>query len=173
MEDRLAAHPFFEGMKAQHLRTLADASMKSKFDVGEVIFREGDPANRFYLIEHGKVIVEAPRREKAAASLEIIGNGEAVGWSWLFPPFYSHFEARALEPTQSIFLFGTRIREECEKNHEFGYALLKRTVAVVIQRLQATRERLVELSTLQTSEPFGCSKSRPLTLLLASTCVSG
>ena len=129
--------------------------MKSKFDAGEVIFREGDPANRFYLIEYGKVILEALGRENTAEAFEIIGDGETLGWSWLFPPFYSRFEARALEPTQSIFLHGTRIREECEKNHEFGYALLKRTVAVVIQRLQTTRDRLVELSALQTLEPFG------------------
>ena len=86
----------------------------------------------------------------AAAPFQIIGDGDVLGWSWLFPPFYSHFEARALEPTQSIFLYATRLREECERNYELGYELMKRTVAVVIQRLQATRGRLVELSALKT-----------------------
>ena len=52
----------------------------------------------------------------------------------------------SMRPTQSIFLYATRLRDECEQNHELGYALLNRTVAIVIQRLQATRERLVEIS---------------------------
>lgn len=149
LEDMLAEHPFFKGMKVEHLRTLADSAMTAKFDTGEVIFREGDPANRFYLIQHGKVVLESLGTESAAAPFQIIGDGDVLGWSWLFPPFYSHFGARALEPTQSIFLYGTRLREECEQNHEFGYALMKRTVAIVIQRLQATRGRLVELSAIK------------------------
>lgn len=148
LQDMLAEHPFLKGMKPEHLRILADAAMKAKFDTGEVIFREGDPANRFYLIQHGKVILEALGTETPPAPFQIIGDGTELGWSWLFPPFYSHFEARALEPTQSIFLYGTRLREECEQNHELGYALMKRTVAVVIQRLQATRGRLLEISAL-------------------------
>jgi len=149
LEDMLAEHPFFKGMKAEHLKILADSAMKATFDSGQVIFREGDPANRFYLIQHGKVVLETPGKEATAAPFQIIGEGDVLGWSWLFPPFHSHFEARALEPTQSIFLYGPRLREECEQNCELGYALMKRTVAVVIQRLQATRERLVEISALK------------------------
>ena len=145
LEDMLAEHPFFQGMSAEHLKILANAAMKAKFEAGQIIFREGDPANRFYLIQQGKVVLEAPRREATAVPFQIIGAGDVLGWSWLFPPFYSHFEARALEPTQSIFLHGTQLRKEAEQNHDLGYALMKRTVAVVMQRLQATRRRLVEI----------------------------
>ena len=148
LEDMIAKHPFFKGMKAEHLKILGNAAMKANFDSGEVVFREGDPANRFYLIQHGKVVLEALGTETTTAPFQIIGEGDMLGWSWLFPPFYSHFGARALEPTDSIFFYGTRLREECEQNHELGYALMKRTVAVVIQRLQATRGRLVEISAL-------------------------
>ena len=154
LEEMIAKHPFFKGMNAEFLRILGKAAMKSPFDSGEVIFREGDPANRFYLIQHGKVVLEAPGTETIASPFEIIGEGDMLGWSWLFPPFYSHFGARALEPTQSIFFYGTRLRDECEQNHELGYALMKRTVAVVIERLQATRGRLLELSRLKTVEPL-------------------
>ena len=89
-------------------------------------------------------------KETTPAPFQTIGDGDVLGWSWLFPPFYSHFGARALEPTQSIFLYGTRLREECKQNYEFGYTLMKRTVAVVIQRLQATRGRLVEITASRT-----------------------
>jgi CRP-like cAMP-binding protein len=149
LEEMLSEHPFFRGLKAGHLKIVADAAMKAAFDAGQVIFRKGDPANRFYLIQRGRVALESPGTDTASAPFEIIGDGDELGWSWLFPPFYSQFTARALEPTQSIFLYATRLREQCEQDYELGYALMKRTVAVVIQRLQATRGRLVEISALK------------------------
>jgi CRP/FNR family transcriptional regulator, cyclic AMP receptor protein len=149
LEDMLAEHPFFIGMKAEHLKILAEDAMEARFEAGQVIFCEGDQANRFYLIQHGKVVLEALGAETASSPFQIIGDGDVLGWSWLFPPFSSHFAARALEPTQSIFLYGTRLREQCKQDYELGYALMKRTVAVVIQCLQATRGRLVEISVLK------------------------
>jgi CRP-like cAMP-binding protein len=55
-----------------------------------------------------------------------------------------HFDALALEPTETIFLYGTPLREECETDHELGYELFKRMARVMMQRLQATRRRLAE-----------------------------
>ena len=149
LEEMLADHPFFKGMKPAHLGIVAGAAMKTHMETDQFIFREGDPANRLYLIQKGRVALEAPGTESTATRFEIIGAGDMLGWSWLFPPFYSHFAARALEPTEGIFLYGTRLREECDQNPEFGYDLMKRTVAVVIQRLQATRGRLVEIANLE------------------------
>lgn len=94
-------------------------------------------------------MLEADGKELITFPFQVIGDGDMLGWSWMFPPFYAHFSARALEPCQSIFLYGTRLRDECEQNHEFGYALMKRTVSVVIKRLQATRARLVEISSIK------------------------
>jgi CRP-like cAMP-binding protein len=143
LETLLAEHPFLSGMRPQHLRILADAAMKRDFSAGESIFREGEIANRFYLIQRGKVLLETSRTEGSALPVQSIGSGDVLGWSWLFPPFYWHFDARAIEPTQTIFLFGTRLREQCEADPDFGYELMKRLCQVPIQRLQATRKQLL------------------------------
>ena len=66
-----------------------------------------------------------------------------LGWSWLFPPYYWHFDARAVKPTTAIFIYGTRVRELCENDHDLGYELMRRTAEVVIGRLQSARRRLV------------------------------
>jgi hypothetical protein len=67
-----------------------------------------------------------------------------LGWSWLFPPYLWHFDARAVTPPKAIFFYGTRLRELCEENHDLGYELMKRVSEIVIRRLQATRRELVE-----------------------------
>jgi CRP/FNR family transcriptional regulator, cyclic AMP receptor protein len=141
----LAEHPFFKGIKPEYLKILSRSAMETKFEADQAVFKEGEPANRFYLIQHGKVILESPKSQSSAIPIQIISDGDVLGWSWLFPPFYWHFDARALESTTSIFLYGARLREECETNHAFGYDLLKRVCQVLIGRLQATRRQLLRL----------------------------
>jgi CRP-like cAMP-binding protein len=143
VESVIAGHPFLRDLKPAHLRLLADSAMRVRFEKDELIFREGDPANRFYLIEQGRVSLESHRRDEAPVALQVIGRGEVLGWSWLFPPYYWQFDARALEPTIAIFFYGTRLREQCEQDHAFGYEMLKRMTQVVIHRLQAARKQLL------------------------------
>ena len=141
LEAAIAKHPFLAGVKPAHLRVLFQNAMRVHFKEGETIFREGDPANRFYLIETGKVSLETHVKEGPGLPVQTITAGDVLGWSWLFPPYYWQFDARALEPTTSIFFYGTRLREECEEDHDLGYELMRRMAAVVISRLQSTRKQ--------------------------------
>jgi CRP/FNR family transcriptional regulator, cyclic AMP receptor protein len=134
----LAGHPFLKGLDARHLNILAECSMEASFKAGETIFREGDPANRFYLLKNGCVSLETSN----GAVVQTIGAGDVLGWSWLFPPYFWSFDARAVEPTEAIFIYGSRLRELCEADHNLGYEIMKRTAVVVIQRLMSTRQQL-------------------------------
>ena len=145
VESVIADHPFLRGLKPEHLLLLADSAMRMRYEVGELIFREGDPANRFYLIEQGQVSLESHRKDEAPVAVQVIGPGDVLGWSWLFPPYYWHFDARVLEPTTAVFFYGTRLREQCEQNHDFGFEVMKRMTHVVIHRLQAARKQLLSI----------------------------
>lgn len=146
VESVLAEHPFLKGMQPEHLRLLADNAKRMYYAPDELIFCEDEPANRFYLIESGRIALESPRREAAPVPIQTIGPGDVLGWSWIFPPHYWNFDARALETTTAIFFYGTRLREQCEKDHDLGYELMKRMGSVLVQRLQATRKQLLAAS---------------------------
>jgi len=150
LEADVAAHPFLIGMSAHHIRLLADCAMRSHFETGHVIFREGEAANRFYLIERGKVALESSTLGEPIR-IEEIGGGDLLGWSWLFPPYAWHFTARALEHTSAIFFYGTVLREYCEKDNALGFELFKRMSAVMLRRLQAARQKL--LNVRQSNKP--------------------
>ena len=143
LETAIARHPFLAGMSTAHLKMLAEQAMRARFEAGKIIFEPGDPANRFYAIEQGRVAVEADSSDNPVL-IELLGDGDVLGWSWLYPPYYSHFGARALEPTSAIFFYGTRLREACESDPDLGYEMTKRTTHVVIHRLQATKRQLLE-----------------------------
>ncbi|HXR05776.1 MAG TPA: Crp/Fnr family transcriptional regulator [Candidatus Acidoferrum sp.] len=141
----IAAHGFVADMRPGHLNKLLEVAMFKQFERDEMIFREGDPANRFYLVCQGKIALESGRKSDGSPLLHWIGPGEVLGWSWLFPPYCWHFSARAAEPTLAVFFYGTRLRQACDEDPVFGYELMKRVAAIVIQRLQVTRRHLLQL----------------------------
>jgi CRP/FNR family transcriptional regulator, cyclic AMP receptor protein len=145
LEREVAAHPFLIGMSVGHVRLLADCAMRCHFHAGEVIFREGEAANRFYLIERGNIALESSTLG-APIQFEEIKDGDLLGWSWLFPPYAWHFTARAREETTAIFFYGTILREYCEKDHSLGFELFKRMSVVMLRRLQAARQKLLSVS---------------------------
>lgn len=143
LEAHVAAHPFLAGLAPSHIRLLADCAMQSEFKPDQIVFRKGETANRFYLIESGRVALESSAGDKVII-IDEIGAGDLLGWSWIFPPYIWHFDARAIEPTRAIFLYGTILREYCEKDPALGYELFKRMSEVMTRRLQKARAKLIE-----------------------------
>ena len=140
----LAAQPFLRGMSEDHLQLLAADSIPAEFQTGERIVNEDGPANRFYLILDGQVDIESPLLDAEPRHIQTLGAGDLLGWSWLFPPYCWHFDARALTPVKAICFYGKHVREVCDANHDLGYELMKRVSATLIQRLQSTRRELAE-----------------------------
>ena len=139
----LAAQPFLKGMTEQQLELLGADSYPTEFRPNERILSEGGVANRFYLITEGRVEVESRTFEGEAVAIETLGPGDVVGWSWLLPPYYWQFDARAAVHTKAICFYGTHLGKVCEENHDIGYELMKRISEIVVKRLQSVRLKLV------------------------------
>ena len=140
----IARQPFFAGLPPRQLEQLAAEALVMQYEVGQAILNEGEPANRFYLILEGQVVLEAEGEEHSLTPLQTLGPGEDLGWSWLFRPYYLHFSARALTRVRVLFFYGARLRQQCEADHELGYELLKRIGEVVVKRLELMRRKLSE-----------------------------
>ena len=138
---KIADHPFLTSFSHEHLEQILEKAAEVQFEPGEIIFNENDPANRFYLLEYGKVALETHVPRDGMVTVQTLEGGDVLGWSWLFPPFVWHFQARAIEPTNAIVIDGAHLLVLCEKNHELGYELMKRMAQVLIRRLQAARRQ--------------------------------
>ena len=145
LERILTEHPFFSGMKPAYLSLLAGCASNVRFDAGQFIFREGEQANEFYLIRHGKVALEIFAPERGSINIQTLGEGEILGWSWLVPPYQWKFDARAVELTRAIGLDGKCLREKSESDCCLGYELMKRFSLVMLERLQSARFQIVNV----------------------------
>jgi CRP/FNR family transcriptional regulator, cyclic AMP receptor protein len=141
-------HPFLAEMDEQHRDIFLHGAKEQEFAPGEIIFREGDPANALYLMETGEVVLEAYAGDNRRTPIQTVGAGEVLGWSWLFPPFAWHFQARATKPTRVICCDGGHLLVQAEENPTFGYDVMRRITQILIHRLQATREQLVKSESL-------------------------
>lgn len=135
----LAEYPFFKDLELDHLQFVAKYASEVRFDSGQSILREGEEGHHFYLIRQGMIALGTFIPGRGFTTIQTLGEGEIVGWSWLIPPYYWHFSALVITPTLVIALDARRLREKCETDHDFGYELLKRVALVVGQRLRATR----------------------------------
>ena len=142
LQKMIEAHPFFKDFDPAYLPFLAECAEQKTFDPGHYVLREEESANHFYLIQQGSVALGTFVVGRGFTTIQTLGDGELLGWSWLIPPYHWHFNAMVVQTTQAIVFDANRIRQKCEEDHDFGYELFKRVALTVGRRLRATRTRL-------------------------------
>ena len=141
---RLAAHPLLRGMHPHQISVLAGCVSPIHFDPGQMIFRTGELADRFYLIESGTILIEGKVLDEPSVIIDTISAGDILGWSWLFPPYLWHFDARAREPTMAFSFDTTVLRQHYSEDLTLAHELFKRMSEVMVRRLQAARRKLIQ-----------------------------
>ena len=116
-----------------------------RFERDQILFREGDECSEFYLIVTGLVALEiaAPGH---MFRVQTLFAGDELGWSALLMGRGKYFQARTLERVDALGVRwsgsswprATRIR--CSAS-----LLMQRLLAVVAERLQATRLQLLDM----------------------------
>jgi CRP-like cAMP-binding protein len=141
----LAGHRFLAGLSDAHLDRLAPLARPVTFQQDERLFREDGPAEEFWLVRSGRVALDVHVAGRGDVRIETIGDGAVVGWSWLFPPYRWHFGAVTLAPTEAIRFDAAGTREAMRADDAFGRELVTRFMTIVVDRLQHTRLRLLDL----------------------------
>ena len=149
LERIIAEHPFLTDLDPGFTKLMVGCASNMRFNRGDYIFREGDPANQFYLIREGKVAVEIFAPQRKPIIVATLAEGDILGWSWLLPPYQWKLNARAQEGVRAIALDGKCLRNKCEENHDLGYEVLKRFARIIEQRLEATRMQLIDVYAVQ------------------------
>jgi len=143
--DYLADHPFFADLDAAAIDDLAGCAVNEHIRAGEYLFREGRPAEHFYIVTRGRVALELFSPATGPHVLDSAGAGEILDWPWLIPPHRWFFDGRAVEPTSVVSLDAACLRGKCQADPRLGYELAMRAAQTMSQRLQATRARLLDM----------------------------
>ncbi len=135
----IGEHHFFRGMDKAHLHLLASCAEDKVYAGDAYLGRQGERAEHFFLIFHGRVALET-----GGIPVQAVDPDEILGWSWMVPPYRWRFDARAVEDTRTVALEAEALRALCDAHPDMGYELLRRLVQITTQRLEATRQQLVD-----------------------------
>lgn len=144
IESFIAQSGFFSGLSSEHALFLAENAKRIRLEAGDVLFRHGDDARQFYLVAAGRVSVQIAAIEGPALELQDLGPHAVLGWSWLIAPYKWSFQARATTSADIVAFDGAAILARCENDPAFGYQLLKRFSALMSERLQFARQKMIE-----------------------------
>jgi CRP/FNR family cyclic AMP-dependent transcriptional regulator len=145
IEQLLAETAAFDGMSPDQLALIAGCAQNRVFDDGEYLLREGEPADSFYVLRVGRVALEIFVPQRGAVTIETIDDGGLLGWSWLVPPYRVHLDARALGSAHVVAFDASCLRGKSDEDPALGYELMRRFIPVIVERLQATRVRMLDV----------------------------
>ena len=145
--------PGLKPLEPHHRETIAGCGLNRVFEAGDYILREGEPADTFYVVRRGSVAIETYAPRGGPVTIETLHEGDLLGWSWLVPPYRTTFDARALTTAHVIAFDGACLRGKLDADPALGYVLLRLFAAVIVERLQGTRLRLLDVYGKTPDEP--------------------
>ncbi|MER5361849.1 cyclic nucleotide-binding domain-containing protein [Streptomyces sp. NPDC002785] len=132
-------------LPAPYRARLMQIGQEVNFDEGTRLFHEGDRADRFWILRSGTVTLDFRVPGSTPATIESLGSGELVGWSWLFEPYVWHLGAEAMTPVRTHEFDAATVRMMMDADPAFGSAIGHWVGQVLAHRLQAARIRLLDL----------------------------
>lgn len=137
--------PLLDGLSGAQRSAVTAVGRIEDYAPGTRLFDESGDADRCWLIISGHVVVDTHIPHRGPVTLQSVGAGELLGWSWLLPPYRWHFGAAAVAPTRALVLDAGRLRALMETDPALGYRLTRMLLETLVNRLQASRLRLLDL----------------------------
>ena len=106
-----------------------------KFDRDEMLFRENDPAERFYMMRSDNVLLEQRISDKVTACIGSIKPGFSFGWSAMVENGLYTVDAVCVEPSEIYSFKRDRIQKLFEQDPEMGLRMYQRLVVIIKKRL--------------------------------------
>ena len=123
---------------------------RAHFDEGEYIFRQADSAEKFYMLSHGKVLLEQRISDKMTVSIESVRPGYSFGWSGMMTGGiepYSRYtsDAIATEASGLFILKGEDLKNLLDQDDRMGHLIFQRLTRVIARRLRHRTEQFIRI----------------------------
>ncbi len=140
----LSGHEFFSEFSDDILKFLSECSSTHQIKKGQILFLEGENADKFYVIRKGHIAIQMPAIMGPTLEIQTLGKDQVLGWSWLIAPYKWTFQTQAEEDSELLQFDGTALLARCEQEPKFGYELLKKFAGLMSMRLNRTRQKIMD-----------------------------
>lgn len=120
---------------------------KLSFKEQEIIFKEGDTGNQFYILKRGKVLLEKHISDKLSISSGAIKPGYSFGWSAMLEGQPYTLDAICAESCEVFSFKGEKIKNLLDGDHSMGYLVTQGLLRIVNRRLDTRTEQFLRVVT--------------------------
>jgi CRP-like cAMP-binding protein len=111
------------------------------FEQEDVIFRQGEAAERFYMLRRGKVLLEQQIVDKVTVFVGAIEPGYSFGWSAMLAGGVYSADAVCAEPCEVLSFSRQKIDVLIEQTPALGLRLYRRLLVVLKKRFDYRTEQ--------------------------------
>jgi CRP-like cAMP-binding protein len=140
----LSTHEFFSEFSDDDLNFLCECSSTCDIKMGQILFLQGQNADKFYVVRSGRIAIQMPAIMGPTLQIQALDKDHILGWSWLISPYKWNFQTKAEEDSVLLQFDGAAILTRCEQEPKFGYELLKRFAALMSEGLNAARQKMMD-----------------------------
>jgi len=114
------------------------------FDKNEYIFRQGDKAERFFMLQQGKVLLEQRITDKITVSVSAIKPGYSFGWSAMLDEELFTTDAICAEACEVFSFREKKIKTLFEQDHSLGFIMSQRLLRIMKKRYDIRTEQFIK-----------------------------
>ena len=129
------------------LDKLVPITDRLRFDENEFIFRQGDRADRFYMLKLGKVLLELKITGDITVFISSIKSGYSFGWSSMLDDELYTVDALCSEPCEILSFRAEKLKLLFEKDHSLGYIMSQRLLRIIKKRYDIRTEQFIKTIT--------------------------
>lgn len=145
--ERLSRAEIFRGLSNKDLIAMAEYCQEESHLENHTLLVEGEPAERLYVIERGKVALEkkiqigrhsTPRN----ATIGYVVPGKIAGFSTLTLPYVYATSAMCVEPTRVIAIEGDPLRVYLQAHPQAGFIVMSNLTTLIASRYRKANNTL-------------------------------
>jgi len=138
----------FQKLTNGQIKKLAAIASTETHPAGTLLYREGDPASKFYIVQEGKVVLDmkcemGPHTPPRQVTVDVITKGESMGWSAVVEPCIYTLSCLCMERTTLVAVDAAKLREFIAEDLALGFEVMKAVGKMIASRLTHTRILLV------------------------------
>lgn len=135
----------FQNLNNDFLHQFLPHIQEHTFQENNIIFKEGDRAQNFYMLKRGKVLLEVEVSEIIIISLGSIKSGYSFGWSALIPDSNYTSYAVCSEPSEVLSIKGEKFLEIINQDSSQASILMYDVFKIIKNRLQKRTEQFLKV----------------------------
>ena len=142
--DYLSAHEFFSEFSDDVLKFLCECSSTREIKKGQILFLQGEHADKFYVVRSGRISLQMPAIMGPTLEIQTVDEDQVLGWSWLISPYQWNFQTKAEDDSELLQFDGAAILAQCEQDPKLGFELVKKFAALMSVGLNAARLKMMD-----------------------------